>query len=187
MHRVYLRNLSHNKVKLILISVPKILYEFFLFLSHLIKRPCSRQSSFSHTLNWLDNILFVYDAGYEFDPGIHYIGEMDCNGSMRLLSDQLTEGQLQWVPLEEQFDTVVIGDAENARRYPVCGGRQDQYRKALYKSFPKEKKAIDQYMSMLKVSCKFVIIQGCRGVWNSPINCHIKTLITIVFSLCCCH
>ena len=56
-----------------------------------------------------------------------------------------------------------------------------------YKSFPKEKKAIDQYMSMLKVSCKFVIIQGCRGVWNSPINCHIKTLITIVFSLCCCH
>ena len=78
---------------------------------------------------------------------------MDYDGSMRQVSDQLTEGQLQWVPLEEQFDTVVIGDAENARRYPVCGGRQDQYRKALYKSFPEEKKAIDQYMSMLKVSC----------------------------------
>ena len=96
--------------------------------------------------------LLFYDAGYEFDPGIHYIGEMDCDGSMRLLSDQLTEGQLQWAPLEKQYDTVIIGDAENARRYPVCGGRQDEYRKALYKSFPKEKKAIDQYMNILKVS-----------------------------------
>ena len=109
-------------------------------------------------------MLFAHDAGYEFDPGIHYIGEMDCDGSMRLLSDQLTEGQLQWVPLEKQYDTVVIGDAENARRYPDCGGRQDDYKKALYKSFPKEKKAIDQYMKMLKVSRKFVIMQGYSGV-----------------------
>jgi len=90
------------------------------------------------------------DKGYEFDTGIHYIGEMDCDGSMRLLSDQLTEGQLEWVPLEKEYDTVVIGDAENARRYPVCGGRQDEYKKALYKSFPKEKKAIDQYLNFLK-------------------------------------
>ena len=104
----------------------------------------------------IDSIPFIYGTGYEFDPGIHYIGEMDCAGSMRLLSDQLTEGQLQWAPLEKQFDTVVIGDAENARRYPVCGGRQDDYKKALYESFPKEKKAIDQYMNMLKVSLTFI-------------------------------
>ena len=76
---------------------------------------------------------------------------MDCNGSMRLLSDQLTEGQLGWAPLEKQFDTVVIGDGENQRQYPVCGGRNDEYRKALYKSFPTEKDAIDKYMNILKV------------------------------------
>ena len=76
---------------------------------------------------------------------------MGCNGSMRLLSDQLTEGQLDWVPLEEQYDTVVIGDGDDVRKYPVCGGRQDVYWNALYKSFPKERKAIDQYMKMLKV------------------------------------
>lgn len=82
---------------------------------------------------------------------------MDCNGSTQLLLEQITEGQLQWVPLEKQYDTVVIGDAENARRYPVCGGRQDDYKKALYKSFPKEKKAIDRYMDMLKVSLTLLI------------------------------
>lgn len=80
---------------------------------------------------------------------------------MRLLSDQITEGQLQWVPLDKQYDTVIIGDAENAKRYPVCGGWQDDYKKALYKSFPKEKEAIDRYMDMLKVSLTYVYV-----VWN---------------------
>ena len=124
----------------------------------------TRKSSFCcHPLSWFNQYSLLMMQVMS-DPGIHYIGEMDCDGSMRLLSDQLTEGQLQWVPLEKQYDTVVIGDAENARRYPVCGGRQDEYKKALYKSFPKEKKAIDQYMNMLKVSRKFVIMQECSRV-----------------------
>lgn len=91
-------------------------------------------------------------TGYEYDPGIHYIGEMECNGMLRLLSDQLTEGQLVWAPLETQFDTVIIGDGENQRKYPVCGGRNGEYRKALCDSFPAEKGAIDKYMDLLKVS-----------------------------------
>ena len=101
--------------------------------------------------------LLVYITGYEFDPGIHYIGEMNCTGTMRLLSDQLTEGQLDWVPLEKQYDTVVIGNGDNARKYPICGGRQNEYRNALYESFPKERKAIDQYMKLLKVNIIFLI------------------------------
>ena len=134
----------------------------------------------------VQSILFAYDAGYEFDPGVHYIGEMDCDGSMRLLSDQLTEGQLQWVPLEKEYDTVVIGDAENARRYPVCGGRQDEYKKALYKSFPKEKKAIDQYMNILKVSRKLVIIV-CRNAVRFEIGQPYKAIVrSCKISTCSC-
>ena len=123
---------------------------------------------------------FIGATGYEFDPGIHYIGEMECNGSMRLLSDQLTEGQLQWVPLEIQYDTVVIGDAENARRYPVCGGRQDDYRKALYNSFPKEKKAIDKYMDILKVSLVFVIHVTCES-HTGLASCGLFSLTSCIF------
>lgn len=67
------------------------------------------------------------------------------------MCDQLTEGQLAWAPLEKQFDTVVIGDEENQRKYPICGGRNDEYKKSLYESFPSEKDAIDKYMSILKV------------------------------------
>ena len=82
---------------------------------------------------------------------------MNCTGTMRLLSDQLTEGQLDWVPLEKQYDTVVIGNGDNARKYPICGGRQNEYRNALYESFPKERKAIDQYMKLLKVNIILLI------------------------------
>ena len=97
-------------------------------------------------------------TGYEFDPGIHYIGQMDSNGSARFLSDQLTEGQLVWVPLEKEYDTVVIGNMDNLRAYPISGGRQQEYQNALYKKFPKERKAIDQYMQMLRVSYLVVIL-----------------------------
>ena len=103
-------------------------------------------------ISWLTIFIFLGVAGYEYDPGIHYIGEMESNGMLRLLSDQLTEGQLVWAPLETQFDTVIIGDGENQRKYPVCGGRNGEYRKALCDSFPAEKGAIDKYMDLLKVS-----------------------------------
>lgn len=38
--------------------------------------------------------------------GIHYIGEMRNNTVSRLLVDQLTNGQLQWTDLVNDFDQV---------------------------------------------------------------------------------
>ena len=36
------------------------------------------------------------DKGYEFDVGIHYIGEMNNQSLNKTLSDQITEGK-EWV------------------------------------------------------------------------------------------
>ena len=38
--------------------------------------------------------------------GIHYIGEMRNNTISRLLMEQLTEGQLTWEHLVDDFDVV---------------------------------------------------------------------------------
>ena len=38
--------------------------------------------------------------------GIHYIGEMRHNTTLRHLIDQLTEGQLQWCDLDDEQDIV---------------------------------------------------------------------------------
>ncbi len=49
------------------------------------------------------------DKGYEFDVGIHYIGEMSKDKINRTLVDQITEGQVEWEKLDEEFDVVSIG------------------------------------------------------------------------------
>ncbi|KAG8440994.1 hypothetical protein GDO86_006651 [Hymenochirus boettgeri] len=92
------------------------------------------------------------EKGYEFDVGIHYIGQMNENSPTRILIDQLTEGQLQWAPLDDPFDIVVLGDAEIGRQYKMHSGRQ-QYIDNLKKAFPGEEKAIENFMDLVnKVS-----------------------------------
>ncbi|KAE8619053.1 hypothetical protein XENTR_v10009581 [Xenopus tropicalis] len=89
------------------------------------------------------------EKGYEFDVGIHYIGQMNEHSPTRILIDQLTEGQLQWAPMDDPFDVVLLGDTSNGRRYNMRVGMQ-QYSDELKKAFPEEKKAIDTFMQLVK-------------------------------------
>jgi hypothetical protein len=38
--------------------------------------------------------IYILQAGYEFDVGIHYVGGMNGASITRTLCDQITEGQL---------------------------------------------------------------------------------------------
>uniref|UniRef100_H2Z8M0 Amine oxidase domain-containing protein n=1 Tax=Ciona savignyi TaxID=51511 RepID=H2Z8M0_CIOSA len=48
--------------------------------------------------------------GCEFDIGIHYIGNMEEGSMNKSIVDLLTDGRLKWVPLDDQFDTVVFDE-----------------------------------------------------------------------------
>ncbi|CAH2274996.1 all-trans-retinol 13,14-reductase [Pelobates cultripes] len=89
------------------------------------------------------------EKGYEFDVGIHYIGQMNEQSPTRILIDQLTDGQLQWAKMDDPFDVVLIGNLENARRYNMPVGQQP-YTEELIKAFPGEKKAIQNFMKLVK-------------------------------------
>ncbi|TRY59607.1 hypothetical protein DNTS_003890, partial [Danionella cerebrum] len=89
------------------------------------------------------------EQGFEFDVGIHYIGEMLAHKPFRCVVDQLTNGQLQWDPLDSAFDKVVLGPPENRRIYPIYSGRK-RYTDELKKCFPGEEKAIDEYVRLCK-------------------------------------
>ncbi|XP_051995195.1 all-trans-retinol 13,14-reductase-like [Xyrauchen texanus] len=89
------------------------------------------------------------EQGFEFDIGIHYIGELLDHKPFRCMIDQLTNGQLQWEPLENPFDHVVLGPPENRRKYPIYSGRK-RFPEELKKCFPGEEKAIDEYMRLVK-------------------------------------
>ncbi|XP_068606501.1 all-trans-retinol 13,14-reductase-like [Brachionichthys hirsutus] len=96
------------------------------------------------------------EKGFEFDVGIHYIGELLDHKPFRCMLDQMTNGQLQWEPLDNPFDHVVLGPPGNRRRYPIYSGRA-RFLAELKKCFPGEEKAIDEYVRLVQ--------KAGRGVW----------------------
>ena len=79
--------------------------------------------------------------GYEWDVGIHYVGEMGRKTSFsRKLSDYITDDNLKWADIGEVYDRVVIGDTS----YDFPKGKKNLI--ALLKShFPTDKDSIDLY------------------------------------------
>jgi len=46
-----------------------------------------------------------YDrAGYDWDVGVHYIGDMGTQTTVRRLMDFLTQGNLAWAPMDAHYD-----------------------------------------------------------------------------------
>jgi all-trans-retinol 13,14-reductase len=47
---------------------------------------------------------------YEWDVGVHYVGDMHEGSPSRALVEYLTEGRLPWAPMPDAYDRVHIGD-----------------------------------------------------------------------------
>jgi len=82
--------------------------------------------------------------GYEWDVGVHYIGDVGVKTRTRRMFDFLTDGQLEWAPMDEEYDRFFVGDKVfNAR-----AGKQE-FRDNLVRQFPDEERAVDAYMKLL--------------------------------------
>ncbi|KAM6957575.1 all-trans-retinol 13,14-reductase [Aplochiton taeniatus] len=108
------------------------------------------------------------EKGFEFDVGIHYIGDLLEHKPFRCMLDQLTNGQLQWEPLRNPFDQVVIGPADNRRVYPIYSGR-DRFPAELKKCFPGEEKAIDEYIRLSKKAGRSVWLMALLKICPLPV------------------
>lgn len=88
-----------------------------------------------------------WERGYEFDVGIHYIGEMAPGCEMRALVDQLTDGQLDWAPLDQDcYDAIMIGDDETKRVYNVSADRR-KFVSSLCERFPNDAEAVKKFFA----------------------------------------
>jgi all-trans-retinol 13,14-reductase len=86
-----------------------------------------------------------YDrAGYEWDVGVHYIGDMGTKTTVRRMMDFLTDGHLAWAPMDAHYDRFFIGD----NVYDAVAGRE-AFRENLVGYFPREAGAIDRYLELL--------------------------------------
>ena len=89
------------------------------------------------------------EKGFEFDTGIHYIGEMVRGTLQHTLLDQITESGTDWIKLEDVYDDVIIGTGDDRKTYPIPSGR-GKLMESLIQSFPNEEKAIRKYFDILR-------------------------------------
>ncbi|XP_036429269.1 inactive all-trans-retinol 13,14-reductase [Colossoma macropomum] len=93
------------------------------------------------------------EKGFEFDVGLHYIGQLHENSFFRIVMDQITEGQLQFVELDKHFDTIIIGTGEERRKYTIYTGKTEM-EEHLKKQFPKDVKAVEEFFKIMKISAR---------------------------------
>ncbi len=83
---------------------------------------------------------------YEWDVGLHYIGEVQTRRSMtRRLFDHITDGDLEWTSMGEIYDRIVFGDDS----YAFAAGA-DEFVDGLAESFPGERAAIERYVRTIR-------------------------------------
>lgn len=89
--------------------------------------------------------------GYEWDVGVHYIGEVHKPWStIRRVFDVISDGQLQWAPMDAHYDRIVIGE----QTYDYVAGREE-FKAEMRRHFPGEGAALDRYVDLLsEVSAK---------------------------------
>lgn len=83
--------------------------------------------------------------GYEWDVGVHYIGEVHQPSSMKRMFDVLSQGRLQWAAMEPVYDKIVIAGKE----YDFVAGR-DNFIEELSKHFPDERQALEEYVALIR-------------------------------------
>jgi len=102
--------------------------------------------------------------GYEWDVGVHYIGDVGAKTRTRQMFDYLSSGQLEWAPMDDEYDRFYIGD----KVFNAKAGKQ-QYRDNLIRQFPNEEKAIDRYLALLDKAGSAMTAFGMKrvlGFWQ---------------------
>ncbi len=105
--------------------------------------------------------------GFEWDVGIHYIGEVQKETSViKKLFDYISDGQIKWADIGNIYDKIIIGDEE----YDFVKGVQG-FKDKMLSYFPDENQAIDDYVNLvfkaIKTSQKFYMDKALPPIMSS--------------------
>jgi all-trans-retinol 13,14-reductase len=104
--------------------------------------------------------------GYEWDVGIHYIGEVGRpKSAVKKLFDYITNAELKWADMGDVYDRIIIGD----KSYDFVKGTTN-FKAKLISYFPEEENAITEYIKLVfeanKASRKF-FMEKAAPKWMS--------------------
>ncbi|MFF4339311.1 phytoene desaturase family protein [Kitasatospora sp. NPDC001540] len=101
--------------------------------------------------------------GWEWDVGIHYVGQLAPREPVRVLSDYLTDGALRWAPVGDPCDEYRLGGETYAG--PVGF---DAYRAELTARFPAERPGIEALFALVG-RCRAVLPALALGRLSGPV------------------
>jgi all-trans-retinol 13,14-reductase len=97
----------------------------------------SKAGGFTHT--------FKREAKYEWDVGLHYVGQMQKGSAIRAIFDFITAGKVKWNRMPDPYDVFLYPDLTFYAR----SGREN-LKQDLISQFPQGKKALEKYFHDLK-------------------------------------
>jgi all-trans-retinol 13,14-reductase len=108
--------------------------------------------------------------GYEWDVGIHYIGEVQKPRSVvRKLFDYISDAGIKWADMGGVYDKIVIGE----KQYDLVKG-VGNFKNKLCEYFPDEKQAIDEYVNLVfeatKTAQKFYMDKAMPPLMSKTIG-----------------
>ncbi len=83
--------------------------------------------------------------GYDWDVGVHYVGEVGGEGALRRPLEYITEGRLAWAPLPDVYDRVHVGD----RVYDHVRTKA-RFLATLQDRFPQDAAALERYVALVE-------------------------------------
>ena len=109
-----------------------------------------RAGGFTHT--------FRRPGGYEWDVGIHYVGELGRRGLLQSAMKVTTGGGLRWARMPEVYDRLVFPELE----FGVRAGKQN-FRDDLVATFPAEREGIERFFEDVVEASSWSTVLGMRS------------------------
>lgn len=103
---------------------------------------------------------FSRKVEYQWDVGLHYVGEMNPGSFGRLIFDYISEGRLQWQKIPDPFERFVYPDFT----FDVTSD-PNQYLKDLVQRYPGEERAIRQYFKDVQQTSLWVVLHNLTEVF----------------------
>ncbi|WP_303316722.1 NAD(P)/FAD-dependent oxidoreductase [Flavivirga abyssicola] len=92
---------------------------------------------------------FKRKQGFQWDVGVHYVGNLDKKESLLGMFNFITDNKLKWEFMGDVYDVVYVGD----KKYEFRAGKEN-FRKQLIEYFPKEEQVINNYISLIEKANK---------------------------------
>ena len=102
--------------------------------------------------------------GYEWDVGVHYIGDMGRQSQGRGLFDYISGGQLKWAEMDPVYDRIILGD----EHFDFVAGKEN-FKDSLKLQFPDDTVAIDQYVDLVTATTKYMAVVSQTKAMPRPL------------------